>query len=119
MVSKIKIENIDSNIIVKDEKIKISPVERNVIAVIGNSGPQGIPGPAGVPGEVLFSDLSYVHIQEIASNTWTINHGLRFIPGITVIDSAGSVVEGDYEYPDENTIIARFNGSFAGKAYLS
>jgi hypothetical protein len=48
MVSKIKIENIDSNIIVKDEKIKISPVERNVIAVIGNSGPQGIPGPAGV-----------------------------------------------------------------------
>ena len=83
---------------------------------LGTAGPQG---PQGIPGEVQVSDLSYVHNQSVASNTWTIVHGLQFIPNTTVVDSAGSVVEGDYSYPDENTIIATFLGAFAGKAYLS
>jgi hypothetical protein len=82
-------------------------------------GDQGIQGIQGIPGEVQFSDLSYVHNQTVASNTWTIVHGLQFIPNVTIVDSAGSVVEGNYSYPDENTVIATFSGGFTGKAYLS
>jgi len=78
---------------------------------VGTSGPQG---PSGD-----IRDLAYVFTQSVASATWNINHGLTFIPSITVVDSAGSVVEGDYSYPNENTVIATFVGEFAGKAFLS
>jgi hypothetical protein len=77
---------------------------------VGTSGPQG-------PSDLR--SLAYVFTQSVASAIWNINHGLTFIPNITVVDSAGSVVEGDYSYPDENTVIATFSGAFAGKAYLS
>lgn len=65
------------------------------------------------------AELGYVHTQNSASNIWTITHGLGFIPNITVVDSGGSVVEGSYNYPNSNTVILTFNGSFSGKAYLS
>jgi hypothetical protein len=98
---------------------KIIINDTNVSVYLGESGPQGPQGVAGAPGEVQISDLSYIHTQASASSTWTIVHGLSFVPNITVVDSAGSVVEGDYSYPDENTVIATFLGAFAGKAYLS
>ncbi len=95
---------------------KIIINDTNVSVYLGESGPQG---PQGISGEVQFSDLSYVYTQAVASSTWTITHGLQFVPNITVIDSSGSVVEGDYNYPDENTVVATFSGGFTGKAYLS
>ena len=58
-------------------------------------------------------------IKTVASDTWTITHGLQFIPNITVVDSAGTVVEGSYTYPDEDIVVANFSGAFSGKAYLS
>lgn len=85
----------------------------------GIQGIQGEQGPQGIPGEVQVADLSYIHTQSVASNTWTISHGLQFIPSITVVDSAGTVVEGSYNYPDANTVVASFSGAFSGKAYLS
>jgi hypothetical protein len=81
--------------------------------------PRGEQGPQGIPGEVQFVDLSYVHTQSIASDTWTITHGLQFIPNITVVDSGGTVVEGSYNYPDANTAVLSFSHPFSGKAYLS
>lgn len=65
------------------------------------------------------ADLGYVHTQSSAASVWTITHGLGFIPNVTVVDSGGSVVEGSYNYPNSNTVILTFNGSFSGKAYLS
>lgn len=97
-----------SQITISDNSVQVSPVEQNVVITIGESGPQG-------PGAVV----AYVFIQNSPLSTWTITHGLDFVPNITVVDTAGSVVEGDYSYPNENTIIATFNGAFAGKAYLS
>jgi hypothetical protein len=105
--SKIEIINNPFDLTIEETPFEVS---------LSDSGPQG---PQGIPGEVQFSDLSYTHTQDVSSNTWTIVHGLRFIPSITVVDSAGSVVEGDYSYPDENTVIATFAGGFTGKAYLS
>lgn len=62
---------------------------------------------------------TYVHNQYSASSTWTIPHGLGYNPNITVVDSAGTIIEGSLNYPDTNTLVATFTASFAGKAYLS
>jgi hypothetical protein len=63
--------------------------------------------------------VSYVHVQGAASSLWTITHGLGWYPNATVIDSAGSTVEGDITQLNTNTMTIAFNGSFTGKAYLS
>jgi hypothetical protein len=64
-------------------------------------------------------NLGYVHIQENVSATWSITHGLGFIPNITVVDTAGTVVEGSYNYLNDNTVVLTFVGGFSGRAYLS
>lgn len=74
----------------------------------------------GSPTDLVGSqELGYVHIQEVASATWSITHGLGFVPNITVVDTAGTVVEGSYNYPNSNTVILTFVGGFSGRAYLS
>lgn len=115
---KLTVEVIENPVLITtdNENIVVEINEEIVTVDVGVSGPQG---PQGIPGEVQLVDLSYIHNQNTPSATWTINHGLQFIPGITVIDSGGSVVEGSYEYPNANTIIANFSGAFSGKAYLS
>lgn len=50
---------------------------------------------------------------------WHIVHDLGYNPNATCIDTAGTVIEGNISYPDENTIVLRFIGRTAGKAYLS
>lgn len=72
-------------------------------------------GAIGVAGAIT----PYTHIQDVASSTWTINHNLGRYPQVTVVDSAGSVVVGDVSYPDINTVVAKFGGGFAGRAYLT
>jgi hypothetical protein len=105
---------------VTEENIIVSVVEQPVEVTIGFSGPQGPKGDKGDAGEVQFEDLSYVHTQNVASSSWSVTHGLGFIPNITVIDSAGSVVEGSYTYSEDgNTVTLTFSSPFSGKAYLS
>ena len=65
------------------------------------------------------SDASFTYSQLSPSNEWVIEHSLQKFASIVVVDSANSVVIGDIEYVDENTIIVRFNGSFSGRAYLN
>lgn len=87
----------------------------SIVVEIAFTGPQG---PKGEPG-VGVTDISYVHDQPIAADTWTIHHGLQFAPNITVVDSAGTVIEGSYNYPGSGTVILSFSHPFSGKAYLS
>ena len=81
-------------------------------------GPKTVSG-WGTPTSLGAVDLGYVHEQNVANTTWTITHGLGFIPNITVVDSAGTVVEGSYNYPNSSTVVANFSSAFSGKAYLS
>ena len=105
---------------VSEENVIVSVTEQPVEVTIGFSGPQGPKGDKGDAGEVQFEDLSYVHTQNVASSSWSVTHGLGFIPNITVIDSAGSVVEGSYTYSEDgNTVTLSFSSPFSGKAYLS
>jgi hypothetical protein len=109
--SQILVDESEVAIEVVDQSVRVMAIEHPSIIVLGESGPQGIPGANQV--------LGYVFNQTSPLSQWTIVHGLDFVPNITVVDSAGSVVEGDYSYPNENTVLATFVGAFAGKAYLS
>lgn len=95
------------------DKVAIELTDDTVVVELGYSGPQGPSGQLD-PGTI-----GYVHTQAVPSNTWTIAHNLSFIPNITIVDSAGTVVEGSYEYPSNTTVIASFSSPFSGKAYLS
>ena len=83
------------------------------VTVIGSAavGPRGLSGNAAVQ--------SYVHTQDIPSDTWTIEHNLGFRPAVTVVDSTHRVVEGGVEYVNNETVVASFEAAFGGYAYLS
>lgn len=85
----------------------------------GPTGPTGATGATGAKGDKGDSGGFYSHTQGIPSSTWTINHNLGYNPAITVVDSAGTVVEGSYEFVNVNTLIATFTSGFSGNAYLS
>ncbi len=85
----------------------------------GPTGPAGATGPVGATGPGGAAGSSYHHVQGVPSADWSITHGLGMFPNITVIDSADSIVEGDWEYVDSNSVILHFIGSFSGDAYLS
>lgn len=63
--------------------------------------------------------LRHTHDQGVANTTWTITHALPYYPNVTVVDSAGTKVEGDIQYVNSTTIQLTFSGAFSGKAYLS
>lgn len=106
MANTVTVEIIENNsqVVLEEETVEI---------IIGETGPQG------PVGEIDYGQLGYVHLQNSASTTWSITHGLGFIPNITVVDSGGTVVEGSYNYPDEDTVVLTFSSEFSGKAYLS
>jgi len=62
---------------------------------------------------------TFEFIQSVPSNTWNIAHNLGKFPSITVIDSANTIVVGEYTYTDNNNVTLTFSAGFAGKAYLN
>ena len=101
----------------------------------GVQGTEGLQGPAGIGGaDVGNTDdvpegaenkyftverVSFEHTQGSASNSWVINHNLGFKPNVTVVDSAGNIVEGEITYTNSNSLTVSFQASFSGYAYLS
>jgi hypothetical protein len=100
--------------------------------VAGPQGPQGEPGIGG--SDITSTDdlvegtenkyfevgrVSYEHTQGSSSNSWVIEHNLGFKPNVTVVDSAGNIVEGEITYTNSNSITVSFQASFSGYAYLS
>ena len=64
-------------------------------------------------------DKTFIYDQVTPATTWTVQHGLNKFPSITVVDTAKSVVIGDYTYVDNNNVILEFSAAFAGKAYFN
>lgn len=64
-------------------------------------------------------NLGQVYSQTSPSTVWNIIHTLEFVPNIIIVDSDGNVIEGDYQYINDNQITATFSNSITGKAYLS
>ena len=65
------------------------------------------------------TDKTHRHVQNVSSDTWTINHNLNKYPSVTVQDSAGSIVVGEITYDNKNTITLTFSGAFSGEAHLN
>lgn len=68
------------------------------------------PGPGGA--------RTYLHEQAVASDEWHVQHDLATYPQVAVIDSAGTEVQGDVEYPDAQHVVLRFSAPFSGRAAL-
>lgn len=64
-------------------------------------------------------DKHYQHNQTTPSATWDVVHNLGKLPSITVMDSAGNVVEGDYDNVSLNETILTFAGAFSGIAVFN
>ena len=64
-------------------------------------------------------DKTYVHYQNVQSDTWEIQHNLDKYPSITVVDSANNIVVGDICYIDTNKVIVTFSAPFSGKAFCN
>lgn len=70
-------------------------------------------------------DKNYVYTQAVAAEEWgdgtpkMVTHNLNKFPSITVIDTANTVVTGEYTYIDKNNVTLTFSAAFAGKAYLN
>jgi hypothetical protein len=78
----------------------------------GPTGATGPRGPAGPPGQ------TFVFTQPTAATVWTITHNLGVFPAVVVADSAGTLIEGDVVYTDNNTVTLTFSAAFSGDAYL-
>jgi hypothetical protein len=63
--------------------------------------------------------VSYEHTQGAASASWAITHNLGFKPNVTVVDSAGNIVEGEIAYTNSNSLTVSFQSAFSGYAYIS
>jgi hypothetical protein len=101
----------------------------------GTQGTIGVQGASGIGGAAIdntddvtegttnkyftVSRVSYDHMQGAASSSWSITHNLGFKPNVTVIDSAGNIVEGEIAYTNSNSLTVSFQSAFSGNAYLS
>jgi hypothetical protein len=65
------------------------------------------------------SDANYVHDQTTPASIWIVDHNLGKFTAVSVVDSAGTEVEGDVDYLSLNTVRLTFSSPFSGKAYFN
>ncbi len=108
----------------------------------GETGPTGITGPTGAVGPSAYqvwldaghvgtiddfiaqfaqaaSQQYYRHVQGTPAVLWEIQHPLNRYTAVSVVDSAGSIVEGDVTYLSPSELTIAFSAAFAGEAYLT
>lgn len=76
----------------------------------------GVQGPEGPPG--VGSDKNFETVLSGQTDI-TIDHNLNKYPAISVFDSAGDEVEGDYTHINTNSVRLRFSAGFSGKAIFN
>lgn len=108
-------------VVVTDADTVISSLvesESTVVTMIPVAGPSGPPGPEGPQGPAG-TGSNYTHVQLVPASVWVITHPLPFEPNVTVVDSAGTQIEGDVNYGTPGTVIVEFAFPFSGRAFLS
>ncbi|MBQ0141298.1 MAG: hypothetical protein KBT06_00610 [Prevotellaceae bacterium] len=89
-------------------EIEASLIQRGIIS-----------GELSTPRSIGEGDKHYEHNQRTASAVWNIVHNLKKYPAVFVVDSGGSVVIGEVDYIDEDSLTITFTAPFAGKAYCN
>lgn len=96
------------------------PTVNVVSSPVGAPGPQGPKGDKGDPGDGQGTgDINGTWTQSVAAAVWNITHSLGKMPSVTVVDSAGTEIEGDVQYLSSTQIRLVFSAAFAGIAYLN
>ena len=65
------------------------------------------------------TDKNYVHDQAVSSDTWVVTHNMGKFPAVTVVDSAGTEVEGSITHDSTTQTTLSFSAPFAGKAHFN
>jgi hypothetical protein len=94
------------------------PIHVEVSSPAPNNPPDIVIDTGGV-SRVDPDSIAYHHVQGLSSSTWDVVHGLGFHPNVTVMDSAGSMVEGELEHLSKNQLRVTFSAPISGNAYLS
>lgn len=101
----------------------------------GATGATGATGVEGVSAYQLWLDAGntgsindflsqfqsgiYRYVQMTPSSFWDIHHTLGRYAAVTVVDSAGTMVEGDVAYVSTSQVTISFSAAFSGEAYLT
>jgi len=72
----------------------------------GHIGPQGPQGPAGAGGRRI--------VVTAGTSPQTIQHDFNSYPRVAMVTADGKQVIGQVEWPDMNSVIVSWNGSFTG-----
>ena len=67
----------------------------------------------------LSADKHFTFTQSTATNTWNITHDLGKFPSVSVVDSGNTIVYGNIDYIDNNSLTITFSAAFGGKAYMN
>lgn len=73
----------------------------------------------GVEFRQIIEDKNYVHDQGLPAMEWTVYHNLEKYPSVAVTDTAKTMVTGQVDYIDLNTLKITFNAAFSGEAYIN
>ena len=61
----------------------------------------------------------FTYHQQTAATTWTINHGLGFVPNVMTMDESGQEIMGVVNSATTTTLVIQFSEPVTGYAYLS
>lgn len=75
--------------------------------------------PQRVTSKQIIPLVSYTHNQSAASVQWVVTHNLGFKPNVTVLDSAGDIVDGHIIHNSVNQLTLQFSAPISGTAQLS
>jgi len=64
-------------------------------------------------------DKNFVYTQNVASSTWVINHNLNKYGSVSIVDSGGTIVNGNVEYNSLDQVTVTFNSAFTGQAFVN
>lgn len=64
-------------------------------------------------------DWNFVHNQANPSSSWSVTHNLNKFPSVTIVDTAGTEVEGSVTHTGPNELTITFSAPFSGKAYVN
>ena len=67
----------------------------------------------------LSADKHFTFTQSTATNTWNVTHNLGKFPSVSVVDSGNTIVYGNIDYIDNNSLTITFSAAFSGKAYMN
>jgi hypothetical protein len=84
-------------------------------------------GVISLDGSYIFSefvdaatgDKNYVHPQDQASATWTVQHNLNKFPSVTSVNINNIEMYGEVVFNDLNSLTINFSAAFSGQAFIN